>query len=89
MKSIGWRAATPLVGYNDENDFEAGGATSGSRRLGLTAGKTVLRRVPYDDGSGTGYTRAGKGSCARMGFLNVSGETVPPPIGTPADRFSN
>jgi hypothetical protein len=65
-----------------------GGAISVPRRLGLTRGKTHLRREPDGGGFGWGDPKAGAQSLGQRGRPNAVGESAPPPIGTPAVRFS-
>ena len=67
---------------------DRGAATSGRCRLGLTRGKPTLRRSPYAGGSGLGDPNALRGSFGQRGAPIARDESVPPPIGAPADRFS-
>ena len=62
---------------------------AGPRRLGGTHGKMHLRRWPYDDRSGLGFSQAGDQSVGQTGDQRGSGETAPPRIGAPTVHFSN
>jgi len=70
--------------------FAGGMSAESGQLLGASAyaRKNDLPARAHDGGSGSGESAAGKGSVGSRGRATDGDETGPPPMGTPAGRFS-